>query len=163
MDDVAAMRVRKRIGDVDAVLHGLADGQRPLGQPRGQRLPVDIFHGDEGSARILADFVDGADGRMIERRRASRFPQQALLQSHVVGIGMEHFDGERTLERGVVGAEDGAHTAGAEKRVYPVAAQATAEESVVGIREVRHLSSRLAERGPRPAERYTENPRAIVC
>ena len=99
---------------------------------------------------------------MIQRRRASRFPQQALPQSRVVGIGMEHFDGERPLERGVVGAEDGAHAAGAEERVDPVTAQAAAERERWGMRAISH-SSRLAERGPRPAERYTENAGAIVC
>ena len=144
MDDPSAVRVPQRISDVDAVLDGFADSQRPLSQPRRQRLAVHVFHRDESSTRILTNFVHRADSRMIQRRCASRFPEQSLPWIWAVGIGMEHLDRQRPFERGVVGAEHRAHAAGAKRCVDPVAAQeAAGGERRVHSRGIRHRRARV--------------------
>ena len=151
MNDAAAVRVRQRIGDVDAVPQRLADRQRPLkGQPRRKRLPVHVFHGDEGAARVLSDFVHRADRVMVQRRGASGLAQQLIPRNRTLGVGVQHLEGQRPLECRVVGAENRTHAPGAEERVYPEAAEVAAgSEGGMDPWDVGHRKGE-SNRGNRP-------------
>ena len=43
-----------------------------------QRHPIQVLHHDEGSAFVLAEFVDGADVGMIERRGGASFAAETF-------------------------------------------------------------------------------------
>jgi len=55
-----------------------------------QRGTVEVFHGDEGLAFMLADLVDGANIGMIQGGGCARFAAEAL-QSRLV---LRHFVGQ---------------------------------------------------------------------
>ena len=98
-----------------AMIDREADRERPPADLVGERPPFEQLHRDEGPAVVLADLVDGADVRMVERRRRPRLAREpieraARLPDHV---GQEL---ERHLppQLGVRGAIDDAHAAAAE-------------------------------------------------
>ena len=84
VDDPLPVRFRKRGRDL------ADDGERGLEverlalQPGGQRLALDVLHGDEAVPVRIADVIYGADVGMVERRGRLRLAQQALA-GHVVG------------------------------------------------------------------------------
>ena len=57
----------ERIGDLDAQIEHRLDLQRLAGNPVPERLPLQQFHGDEGSPIGLVNLVDRADVRVIQR------------------------------------------------------------------------------------------------
>jgi len=80
-----------------------------------QRLPFDELHGDEDVALCLADFVDRAEVRVIERRRRTRFSHQALARGWIgLVFGSQELDRDRAAELKIVGQVDVRHPAGAE-------------------------------------------------
>ncbi len=143
MNHATLVRVSQCVGDLAPDSQHLADLERTLGDLDRQRLAVDVLHRDEGGAAVGADFVDSADGRVIERGGALRFTQQLI----VVAALAQDLDRQRPLEHGVVRAIDGAHAAGANQRVDPVSAQSSARsERARGIHR-----SLIYQRGPRNA------------
>ena len=79
------------IGDLDAQIEHRFDLQRLASDPVPERLTLQQFHGDEGSSIGLVDFVDGADVRMVQRRRGFGFPLETAEGLCVVGefVGKE--------------------------------------------------------------------------
>src|SRR5438128_10090494 len=63
---------------------------------------------------FFADVMDGADVRMIQRRGAARFTQDAPARGLVVGRRVENLDGDLALQRFIEGQEHGAHRPAAE-------------------------------------------------
>src|SRR5712691_5444416 len=80
-----------------------------------QRLPLDVLHSDIDLAGVLADFVNGADMRMIERGGGARLLLEALENALVLGslVGKK-FQRHRAAESGVLGAVYHAHAAAAQ-------------------------------------------------
>jgi hypothetical protein len=72
-----------------------------------ERLPLQQFHGDEGSTIGLVDFVDGADVRVVQRGRCLGFPLETVEGLGVVGefVGKE-LQGDVTTELEVFGLVD---------------------------------------------------------
>ena len=66
MQHAPAMGKRHRAANRGQQRGRLARRHRSLGQPLGQRRAGDILHGEEGLARLLADFVNRHDARMVE-------------------------------------------------------------------------------------------------
>jgi hypothetical protein len=70
---------------------------------------------------VLADFMDGADVGMIQRRRGTRFAPEALKALSVAlrffGKG---FEGHESAEGGVLGFVNHTHPAAAELLQYAV-------------------------------------------
>ena len=72
MDDSFRMRCVQRIRDLDSQLEQFLDGHRFAIDRMLERAPFEALHGDEPLAIALVDFVDGANVRMIQRRRRLR-------------------------------------------------------------------------------------------
>ena len=75
---------------------------------------IQKFHGDESLAILLANVVDGADVGMIESRRRLGFALKAGRACASRAIIGEKFEGDETMEAGVLGLVDDAHAAAAE-------------------------------------------------
>ena len=63
----------------------MRDRQRPPADLSIEGLSLEQLHGDELRALVLVDFVDGADVRMVERRRRPRLAQEPIGGGFVVG------------------------------------------------------------------------------
>jgi hypothetical protein len=74
VDDALRVRGVQRIGELNGHLEQVVDLEGPAREALPQRLAFEQFHRNERLALGLADVVDGADVRMIERRRRTRFP-----------------------------------------------------------------------------------------
>ena len=67
-----AVRAVERIRDLAGALDRLGKWQRPASEPVGQRLAVEPFHDEELDAVLVADVVEGADVRVVQRRDGTR-------------------------------------------------------------------------------------------
>src|SRR5439155_7395779 len=74
------------------------------------------------AAVLLEQVVDGGDVGMAERRRRTRFVDEAGITAGVLGGGGELLDGDRAAEHGVLGTIDGRHAAAADNVADVVAA-----------------------------------------
>ena len=89
-----------------------AGEQRVLPDPLGQTLAVDVLHDDEDAVVFFADFVDGADVGMVQRRGGPGLVDQPLPgRSLAHGTLGQHLDRHLAPERGVFGQEDLTHPA----------------------------------------------------
>ena len=76
MDDARPVRRVERVGDLRHQPRGLRDRQRPARETCGERLAFVIRHRDERLVIRLADLVDRADVRVIERAGGARLAHQ---------------------------------------------------------------------------------------
>ena len=86
-----------------------------------QRFPVDEFHDDEPAPVLLANVVDRANPRMIQRRRSARlaskpFERLRLLRQFVG----EKFQRHRAVQPAILRLVDHAHSAGAQLLHYSI-------------------------------------------
>ena len=115
VDHALGVRRIQRVGHFDAqrqhrlALHWLG------ANAMFQRLAVEKLHGDERLLTAFADFVNGANVGMIERRRRTRLaakPFQCLRVSRQF-LGQE-FEGHEAAKVGVLSFIDHAHAAATE-------------------------------------------------
>src|SRR5947209_20273124 len=66
MDDSLRVCSLESIGDLDAQIEHRLDLHRLAGDPVPECLPLQQFHGDEGSPIGLVDFVNGADVGVVQ-------------------------------------------------------------------------------------------------
>src|SRR5258708_37466004 len=82
-----------------------------------QRSAIDKLHGDEVHTVTLADFMDGSDVRMIERRRGCRFlfeaPYSILIRREVSRKNLQR---DLAVQARVLGQINFAHAARADLR-----------------------------------------------
>ena len=80
-----------------------------------QRVAIEKFHGDEGLAVLLVDFVDGADVGMVQSGGGFGFTLEAGEGLRILGdiVGQE-FQSDEAAEFEVFGFVDYAHAAAAE-------------------------------------------------
>ncbi len=80
-----------------------------------QRYAVEEFHGDEGSAFVLADVVNSADVGMVKSGGGLRLP---LKSGQGLGVSRhffrKEFQSDKTPQAGVFGLVNHAHPAAAE-------------------------------------------------
>jgi hypothetical protein len=75
-----------------------------------QRHAVQILHGDERVAFVAANFIDGADIGVIERRCASCFPAKTFQSKRVLGCGLgQELEGDKSAEFVILGFVDYTH------------------------------------------------------
>src|SRR5580704_838948 len=100
---------------------------------------IQVLHGDEGLVAMPADFVDGANVRVIERGRGPGFAAKTLQRLRIARevIGQE-FEGDEAAEFGVFGFIDYAHAAIAK----------LLDDAVVRNGLVDHGSITVEEKGP---------------
>ena len=91
MDDALRMCRVESIGDLDAQIEHRFDLQRLASDPVPERLPLQQFHGDEGSPIGLVNLVDRADVRVVQRGCSLGFPLETAESLCVVGefVGKE--------------------------------------------------------------------------
>ena len=91
------------------------EGEGPGGEAVLQRRALQILHGDERSAVLLADVVDRADVWMVERRGGPGFTLKAAqglgITRQIVGDELERHG---TVQPRIFGFVDHAHPAAAE-------------------------------------------------
>src|SRR5260370_32254057 len=107
-----SLRVRRleRIRELNADIEQARDVERGAENPLRERLPFQQFHGDEVLPLELIDRVDGADRRMVERRRGARFPLKALQEHRVLRhLGGGKLERDAASERRVLGFLDDTH------------------------------------------------------
>ena len=80
-----------------------------------QRHPVQKLHGDERLAVLLANVVDGADVGVIQRGCGLGFALETGEGLRVTGNFLgQKLEGNKTVQPGVLGLVDHAHTAAAQ-------------------------------------------------
>ena len=81
----------ERIGDLDAQIEHRLDLQRLASDPVPERLPLQQFHGDEGSPIGLVNLVDRADVRVVQGGRSLGLPLESAEGLCIVGefVGKE--------------------------------------------------------------------------
>ena len=93
MHDARLMRLGQTIGHLGRYLNPLFQRDQAGVEQVAQRVSLHQFHGDVTNALGLSHFIDGDDVGMVERRRGSRFPLEALqvlrVTSHMVGQDLE--------------------------------------------------------------------------
>ena len=104
---------------------------------------------------MLVDLVDRADVRMVQRRRHPGFAQEALRAGPIEAVlGAQELERDRAMQLDVLGLEDDAHAAGAERFE-----DAVVRDDLANHRENRSLepARRNVNRAPRvclEAENY---------
>jgi len=115
VNDVLGMSGIERIGDIDGNGKKRLQLKRMGGDGVLERVAVEIFHGNEGAAIVLADFVNGADVGMIQRGRGSRFEAEAFERLRIVGdVFGEELKGYEAAEFRILGLINYAHAAAAQ-------------------------------------------------
>ena len=115
-------------GDVCGEVEGGADWERASADGVGEGASLEQFHGDEGSALVVADFVDGADVGVVEGRGGARLAREAVegVGALADAVGKE-LEGDLSAELRVEGAIDDTHAALAEAVEDVVVRDALAE------------------------------------
>ena len=85
MHDPLRMGRVQCIGNLDAERKQRVQLHRTIADDMFQRRAVQVLHDDERLAVLLADVVNGADIRMIERRRSPRLAAESLQRLPVLG------------------------------------------------------------------------------
>ncbi len=76
MHDAGGVRGGQRVGDLSHDTRRLRHRERTARQSGGERLAFVVGHRDERLAIRVADLVDRADVRVIERAGRARFAHQ---------------------------------------------------------------------------------------
>jgi len=115
VDDALGMCRVESIGDLNAQIEHGFNPHRLAGNPVPERLPLQQFHGDEGSPVGLVNFVNGADVRVVQRRRGLGFPLKTAEGLCVFGefVGQE-LQGDVAAELEVFRLVHNTHPAAAE-------------------------------------------------
>src|SRR5277367_6061615 len=114
MDDPLGVRDVERAGDLPTEVEQRVRGERLSADALAKRLPFEQLHGDEALALMFADFVDGANVRMVQRRGGARLTQKTLERLRVGGnFGREKLQRDVAAQSGVLGAIHHTHAASA--------------------------------------------------
>ena len=121
MDDAFGMRSFERVGDFDGKGEQVVHLDRTPIDAVLERLAVEKFHGDEGLAVLLADVVNGADVRMIQRGGGLGFALETGQGLRVAGdVLREKFQRDETAQARVFRFVHHAHSSAAESFDDPV-------------------------------------------
>ena len=105
----------QRVGELHGDADGLIFGQRPLGEPRGQRLAFDELEDDGDVAVVLDDVVHGGDGGMADGGGGAGFVEQLGAAAGGAGLRARHgLQRDVAAEARVFGEHHRAHAALAE-------------------------------------------------
>ncbi len=112
MDDPLGVRGGERVGDLDRELDRGLDLHRFAADVLLERPALQQLHDDEPPPLPLADVVDRADVRVVERRGGARLAQVAVDGFRVLGalLGNE-LQRDVAMEASVLGLPDDAHPA----------------------------------------------------
>src|SRR5262249_3869495 len=85
VNDSFGMRRIQRVGHFDAEIKQALHAHWAARYGVLEGFPLQILHGDEPPIALLADFINGADVRMIQRRRRARFAPESLQRLRIFG------------------------------------------------------------------------------
>ena len=127
MDDAPPERLVEGIGQLSGDRHRLIERKWALLETRRERLAVEVRHHQEVDAVGVADVVDAADMRMVERRYGAGFALEPTARIGICGqLVRQHFDRYGPIEPGIVRPIHLTHAAGAEGRQNLVGTQTSA-------------------------------------
>ena len=162
MDDLPALGGGHAVGDLRGDVHDLIQGERLQLQQLVEGDAVDVLHDDVFPVVLLGDLIDGADVGVVQPRRRLGFAQETGFRIAVAdGVGADALDGHIPAQPDVLGQEDLAHAALAQRahdleaaaEDRPSASAAAAERSPLsgatcrGARHVEQKRSGLAVDG----------------
>ena len=131
MDDSLLVRRGEAVGDLRRDVQRPAVRRRPAAQQRPQVRSLDVLHDDVRRAAVGADFVDGHDVRMVERRRGARLAREARQTLAVAGETLrEDLDGHGAAERRIARNVDLSHATRPERPDDPVRPERFARRAV---------------------------------
>ena len=112
VDDAGRVCGLERRSRLNPVLERSCQRQRPFGEHLVERRAVNELHRNEGRPFVLADFVDGDDVGMVERRSGAGFLDEAAMPLGIAGgVRLKEPDGGAAAEPGIDGAIDDPHAA----------------------------------------------------
>ena len=121
MNDAFVMRRGKRIGNLNAEIEQLFIPERLARHAVLQRLALEILHRDKKPPAVLANFVNRANARMIERRSRASFAPETFERDGIFrDIIRKELQRNRTAEIHILGFVNDAHAAAAEFLENPV-------------------------------------------
>ena len=116
MGDSGAMRAVERVGDLGGELERLIERERALLDAGGQRLALQVLHHHVAGAILIADVVECADVRMIQRCDGAGFAFEAGAQILALGdVFRQDLDGDGAVEPRVAGLVHFAHSSSADR------------------------------------------------
>ena len=135
VDDVALGGMFECVGYLDRDVDRAGQIERPfLDDDIAEVRAFDVFEDDVVPAVVGTDRVDAADIFVVEAGGRLGFVSKPLEHLLVVRLlPRQHLDGDNSVEGGVEGAEDGAHTAAADELVEPVGAEEVALEHAADL------------------------------
>ena len=115
MDNALGVGCLERVRNVDAQCQQSAGLQRPSGDAVVERQPSRYSITMNDWPSCFADFVDGADVGMVQRRRRPRFAAETFQGLRVFGhFFRQELQSDEAAEFGVFGLVDHTHAAAAE-------------------------------------------------
>jgi hypothetical protein len=121
MNDLLLMRRVERVGNLNRQFEQVWHREGLAGNPVLQRAPFEQLHRDEPRLVVLADVVNRADIRMVQRGRCARFALKALQCLRVTGCrGRQKLQGDLASQPSVLGGIYDAHASLAEFGNDPV-------------------------------------------
>ena len=115
MNDVLGMSGVQPVGDFDGDIKQPLDLHRLAIDDVLQGAAVEKLHGDEALAFMLADFIDGANVRMIQSGSRASFAAEPLERKRIAGqIIRKKFERNEAAELGVLGLVNDSHATAAE-------------------------------------------------
>ena len=109
------------MGDVDGAgqqldqLGGVSRGLRPTGDPVLQVAPFQVFHGEEGSTVMFADFEDLHEVRVLQTTDGFHLSlEPGSFRRRRVPAGQEHLERDQSLRPGLPREEHHPHAAAPE-------------------------------------------------
>ena len=115
MEDAAHVGVLDGFGRLDHQGHGRAEIVPERGELIGEVAPLDELHAEIALAVVLADFVNRDDAGVVEQRDGLGL----VLEPAQVGVvgqhaGLDHLEGDGSVEADLPGLVDDAHAAAAQ-------------------------------------------------
>ena len=105
----------KSVSDLDGQRKQRLQFQRPNPDQVLQRLPVQKLHSDERPAALLPDLINRADVGVIQGRGSLGFPLETRQSLRVFAdFVRQEFEGNKTMESGVLSLVDHSHPTTAE-------------------------------------------------
>src|SRR6266852_8751468 len=131
MDDTLCVRGIKRVGDLNSQFQHLVQRKRSSCNTVLEGLTIHKFHGYELLAVVLADVVNRADIRVIQRRGRLRLAAKAFERGRVLSRSRrEKLESDQTLQARVFSLIDDAHPAASKLFEDAVVRECLADERV---------------------------------
>src|SRR5215813_5247080 len=112
MNDAPGVGGIKGIGDLGSDREELLGLERTPSDAMLQGSAVEVLHGDKGLLAVPADFIDGANVRMVQCRSRASFAAEALERLWIVGESFgQELESDGPAEFGVFRFVDHPHPA----------------------------------------------------